>query len=190
VAKRLLAPLRIERLRLRLLEERDLPLTLAWRNQPHIRRWFFHGEPIAPAEHAAWYARYRERDDDFLFIIEEEKSESPRLPATAPAAAPSFPRPVGQIGLYNIDWQRRSGEFGRLMIGAADAAGRGLAQDATRALVAMARDRLGLEELHLEVFAENAAAIRVYAVNGFQAVGRDDAVLRMSLSLVQTATTL
>ena len=41
-------PIETERLRLRLLEERDLPLTLAWRNQDQVRRWFLHDQPIAP----------------------------------------------------------------------------------------------------------------------------------------------
>ena len=59
------------RIRLRLLEEQDLPQTLAWRNQDHIRRWFFSSERLTPEQHAGWFARYRQRDDDFVFIIEE-----------------------------------------------------------------------------------------------------------------------
>jgi RimJ/RimL family protein N-acetyltransferase len=160
-------PIETERLRLRLLEERDLPLTLAWRNQDHVRRWFLHDEPLASHQHQAWYAEYRRRDDDFVFIIEQRGGAA---------------SPIGQVALYHIDRQRRSGEFGRLMIGAAEARGQGLAREAARALLAAARDRLGLEEVHLEVRAENARAIALYAACGFQVVGRTAPTLRMSRS--------
>ena len=74
--KRHIPPLQAGRVRLRLLEEQDLPRTLAWRNQDHIRRWFFSSERLTPEQHAAWFARYRQRDDDFVFIIEEAQARA------------------------------------------------------------------------------------------------------------------
>ena len=44
-------PISGEKVRLRLLAEADLPLTLGWRNQAQIRRWFFYSELITPAQH-------------------------------------------------------------------------------------------------------------------------------------------
>jgi diamine N-acetyltransferase len=172
MTKRSFPPIETERLRLRLLEERDLPLTRGWRNQEHVRRWFFHDERITPRQQRAWYAEYLRRDDDFVLIIEERGRT---------------PRPIGQIALYHVDWTARRAEFGRLMIGPPDACGKGLATEAARALLAAAPDRLSLEEVYLEVLARNARAIKVYAACGFRVVGRDDAVVRMSLSLRQTA---
>src|SRR5208282_4845185 len=99
--KRQLAPLQAGRIRLRLLEEQDLPRTLAWRNQDHIRRWFFFSERLTPEQHAAWFVSYRQRDDDFVFIIEEAGDG----------------RPIGQVALYHVDWLAGTAEFGRLMIG-------------------------------------------------------------------------
>ena len=52
--KRIIAPLVNGRVRLRLLEEADLPMTLAWRNQDHIRKWFFHSDVITPEQHRRW----------------------------------------------------------------------------------------------------------------------------------------
>ena len=72
MGKRHLPPLQAGRVRLRLLEEQDLPRTLAWRNQDHIRRWFFFSERLTLEQHAGWFARYQQRDDDFVFIIEEQ----------------------------------------------------------------------------------------------------------------------
>ena len=153
-----------DRVRLRLLEEADLPRTLAWRNQPHIRRWFVRGAVITSEEHRRWFEGYRERDDDFVFVIEE-------------AGPPS--RPVGQVSLYRIDWSRRRAEFGRLMIGEADATRRGLAGEATALLIDHATTTWGIRDIELEVFADNAAAIALYTAQGFRVAEHRSPMLRM-----------
>lgn len=150
--KRPLAPLEAGPVRLRLLQEADLPQTLAWRNQPHIRRWFFNSEALQFEQHLHWFTQYRERDDDFMFIIE---------------AVELAYRPVGQVALYHIDWSTLQAEFGRLMIGEAEATGRGLALAATQAVIQIAFGQLGLEQLYLEVFGDNIRAIRIYELVGF-----------------------
>jgi RimJ/RimL family protein N-acetyltransferase len=170
--KRHLSPLQAGRVRLRLLEERDLPRTLAWRNQDHVRRWFFRSEPLTPQQHAAWFACYRQRDDDFVFIIEEQRSRH------TPCAC--YFRPVGQVALYNIDWLKCTAEFGRLMIGEADSAGRGLAREATAALLGLALGKFGLQEVYLEVMPSNVRAIKVYEACGFVVTGRTETTVRMS----------
>ena len=53
------------------------------------------------------------------------------------------------------------------MIGESDATGRGLAHEATALLIHYATATLGLREIELEVFAENAAAIAIYTACGF-----------------------
>jgi RimJ/RimL family protein N-acetyltransferase len=165
MGKRHIPPLQAERVRLRLLEEQDLPRTLAWRNQDHIRHWFFYSERLTPEQHAGWFARYQPRDDDFVFIIEETAGE---------------PRPIGQVAIYNVDWVGGTAEFGRLMIGEADAAGRGLARAATEAVVALALEQLGLREVYLEVIPSNVRAIKVYEACGFEVSGRSEKAVRMS----------
>src|SRR5215831_3487205 len=100
--KRHIAPLETHGVRLRLLEERDLALTRAWRNQDEIRRWFLTSDPITAEQHQEWFRRYLERDDDFVFVIEE--TEVLRCA-------------VGQASVYHVDWSKGRAEFGRLMIG-------------------------------------------------------------------------
>jgi RimJ/RimL family protein N-acetyltransferase len=164
VAKPTVAPLQGPRVRLRPLEEADLPRTLGWRNQEHIRPWFVHSDVITPEQHRRWFESYRERDDDFVFLIEE-----PRVLRKA----------VGQISLYRIDWVRRRAELGRLMIGEADASGRGLAREATDLLIAFATDVWGIREIELEVFETNAPALALYAACGFRVQERRGSMLRM-----------
>lgn len=153
------------RVRLRLLEEGDLPLTLGWRNQDHIRKWFFYAEVLTFDQHQAWFQKYQTRDNDYVFIIEDISSGC---------------RPVGQIAIYNIDWEKGRGEFGRLMIGDPEAAGKGFARPATQLVLSVAFGALGLEEVYLEVFANNERAIAVYQKCGFVVDEQKDNVLHMT----------
>ncbi len=154
MAKRQIEPLVNGRIRLRLLEDTDLPLTLGWRNRDENRFWFFSTAEISPDQHRGWFEKYRERDDDFVFVIEETDV---------------FKRPVGQLSLYDIDWTTGRAEFGRLLIGDPEARGLGLAQLATALLVDQALERWGLAEIHLECRSTNVRAIAVCAACGFRA---------------------
>lgn len=167
MSKRPLAPRQDDRVRLRLLLAGDLPRTLAWRNQDHIRRWFFFSDPLTPEQHAAWFEQYQERDDDFVFIIEDVQGSG---------------APVGQVAIYHIDWPARRAEFGRLMIGEPSAAGKGLARAATELVLRIAFEDLALDEVYLEVFANNAAAISIYEKSGFKLTDQDASVLKMNIT--------
>ncbi|MBI5651544.1 MAG: GNAT family N-acetyltransferase [Chloroflexi bacterium] len=163
MAKRSIPPIVNGRVALRLLEERDLPMTRAWRNQDHVRKWFFTPDPITAEQHRAWFDQYARRDDDFVFIIEELATN----------------RAIGQVALYHIDWNMRRAEFGRLLIGEADANGKGFARAATALLVAHALNELGLREVFLEVFADNVRARAIYARCGFVITARRENIVQM-----------
>ncbi len=149
---------------LRLLEESDLPLTRAWRNQDHIRKWFFDPNHIGARQHREWFRQYRERDDDFTFIIEESAGH----------------RAIGQVALYHIDWVNGRAELGRLMIGVAEAADKGLAHEATQLLVDFALTELALSEVYLEVYEQNIRARKIYEQCGFQVVAQNGNIIRMN----------
>lgn len=163
-SKRQIAPLVNGRVRLRLLDESDLPMTRDWRNQDHVRKWFLNSDPITPEQHRAWWERYRHRDDDFVFVIEETET---------------LERPVGQVSIYNIDWVAGRAEFGRLLIGDVAARGRGLARLATERVVAAALNDWGLREVYLEVRSANAPAITIYQSCGFREIEHHDGVIKM-----------
>jgi RimJ/RimL family protein N-acetyltransferase len=153
-----------ERLLLRPLTYEDLPLTLSWRNQDSIRRWFFDSGLISMEQHRAWFESYLEKEDDFVFVI-LEKGPSPRL--------------IGQIALYHIDWQAMAAEFGRLMIGDICAQGKGYAKEATCVLIEHAVSQLHLREVYLEVYEHNLAAVAVYCSCGFVEAGRRNGIIQM-----------
>jgi diamine N-acetyltransferase len=139
-------------------------MTMAWRNQDHIRVWFGHADLLTWEQHKNWCAQYFRRDNDFIFIIEETRD---------------LHKPVGQISLYNIDWDQRRAEYGRLLIGEPEAAGKGLAKEATQVLLDYAFGRLGLTEVALEVFGTNLPAIAIYQAYGFREVGESGGMKRM-----------
>jgi diamine N-acetyltransferase len=166
--KRDVEPIVSGRVRLRLLRESDLETTRAWRNQDHIRRWFFTSDVISEAQHHAWFEGYRQRDDDFVFIVEETET---------------IRRPVGQAALYHVDWVSRRAEFGRLMIGEAAARGLGLGRLATAALTRFALTTWGLDEVYLDVLETNARAIAIYEQCGFVVSIRANGSLHMTCAV-------
>jgi len=163
--KRSLPPIQNEAVCLRLLTEDDLPITLAWRNHPEIRRWFFYSEELTWEQHRGWFEKYVVRDDDFVFIIEDVQTG----------------RSVGQVALYHIDWKARRCEYGRLMVGEGAARGKGYAKTATRLVCQLGFKTLGLAEIYLEVYEHNAVARAVYAACGFQLERLQDGIAYMKI---------
>lgn len=149
--KRALGPYQGAKIRLRLLEEKDLPMTLSWRNKDRCRKAFRTTEVIVPEKHRLWYESYQKKENDFVFVIE------------SPA------RPVGQISLYGTT--ERDGELGRLMIGEDDALRKGYALDAVDMVLRRVAKDLSLAEVYLEVRDDNKPAIRLYKRAGFMEDG-------------------
>ena len=165
--KRTILPVENERVILRLLEMDDLPLTLSWRNQDNIRKWFIHTDIIQEKDHYSWFERYKELDNDFVFMILAKDLEN---------------QPVGQISLYNINWEAGSAEYGRLIIGNPVAQGRGYAKQATILLLGFAFNILKCREVFLEVKSDNISAIAVYKSAGFVATESSNELTKMIIS--------
>lgn len=166
--KRAIAPFGNHAITLRLAEERDLPTTLAWRNRDDARVWFKTSDPLTMEQHAGWFRRYQDKDDDFLFVVEADGQL------------------VGQAAVYDIDWSAGTAEVGRFLV-APEAAGRGLIGQACQLLVECCEKTLGLSYLFLEVFENNQRAIRVYDRNGFTEEKRYDGLIRMARSAARDA---
>ena len=164
MTKRRVEPIARGRVCLRPLAEADLPMTLGWRNQEHVRRWFINSDALTPEQHRGWFERYAGRDDDFVFVIEETAE---------------LMKPVGQVAVYNIDWVSGRAEFGRIIVGEPEAAGRGLAKEATALLLDFAFGTLGLEEAEAYIKRDNAASLVVFRACGFREAGERDGLKRL-----------
>jgi UDP-4-amino-4,6-dideoxy-N-acetyl-beta-L-altrosamine N-acetyltransferase len=51
----------------------DLPMVLAWRNHPEVRRYMFTQHEISLEEHCDWFARVSSDPSRRLFIVEESR---------------------------------------------------------------------------------------------------------------------
>ncbi len=137
--------------RLRLLTEDDLPMTLAWRNRDEVRRWFRQSAAIDLAKHTAWFRQLQLADDALVFIVEDNNNGEA----------------VGQVSIYHIDRETGEAEVGRFIV-APGASGKGFIRAAIIALSQFAFHELALARLYLEVIGNNERAIRLYASVGFE----------------------
>lgn len=159
-----LLPIENQRIRLRLLDRNDLEMTRNWRNQDSIRKWFVHSDIITSEQHRQWFESYLTRDNDFVFVIEERVE---------------LRRPVGQVALYNIEWEQLRAELGRLMIGDLEAQGKGLARGAVALLIEFVEQTWAIREIYLDVYADNYPAISIYKSTGFRPTMESDGMVRM-----------
>lgn len=162
--KRSVAPFGNDVVRLRLIEEKDLAITLSWRNRDEAKVWFKTASLISLGQHRAWYQDYLKKDDDFLFIVEANN------------------KPVGQASVYGIDWNFLRAEIGRFLVAPGES-GKGYISQACGELMRFCAETFGITYLFLEVFENNEKAIRVYKRNGFVEEQRHDGLIRMSCSL-------
>ena len=121
-----------------------------------IRTLGVHGmRPVTAEGEAAWYDRMATSETDVAFTIYER--------ATL--------RPIGNLGLHQIDHFNRTAIFG-ILIGEKDCWGMGYGTEATRLLLEYAFTGLDLHNVMLNVFASNERAIRAYSRAGFREIGR------------------
>jgi RimJ/RimL family protein N-acetyltransferase len=146
-----LAPLRGERVRLRAVEEGDLPLLVRWMNDPEVRYWLHHSDrPDATVETVR--GRFGLTGDGFanlVWIIETAEG-----------------RPVGNVGLLTVDPHHKRAELA-ISIGETDCWSRGYGTDAIMAVLRHAFEALDLRRIDLHTDADNARGIRCYEKCGF-----------------------
>src|SRR5208337_1632113 len=123
-----------------------------WRNTEDIRCQFINSDIISKDRHLKWWEKYREKNNDFIFIIQDTERLS---------------RSVGQVSLYNINLEKRVAEYGRLMIGDSKTREKGLARRSTDLLLIWAFNTLRIERIYLEVFKDNISALNLYLQCGF-----------------------
>lgn len=140
--------------RLRPPEAEDVPLFVQWLSNPELRyyvtiryisealekRWF---EGLVPSTGGAAPNRLH-------FVIETLEDR----------------RPIGVVGLEDINWRDRNSEFG-IIVGEPDFWGKGYGSDALRTILDVGFRWFNLHRIFLHVVAENARAIRSYEKCGF-----------------------
>ena len=144
-----------KQVRLRALERADLPTVVIWFNDPDTRTRIARVGPMSLAEEERWFDALQKSTTDVVLLIE--------TPAARPAQGA---RPIGLIGLHQIDWRNRHASLG-IVLGEEQFRGKGHGTDALTTLVRHAFLELGLHRIELEVLTSNAPAIRSYEKAGF-----------------------
>jgi len=144
------APLRGENVRLRAVEDSDLPLLVGWMNDPHVRYWLHHSDrPDATVESVrARFGLTVERFPNLNWMIETEG------------------RPVGHVGLLHVDPHHKRAELA-ISIGEKECWSRGYGTDAIRTVLRHGFEDLGLRRVDLHTDVDNARGIRCYEKCGF-----------------------
>lgn len=154
--------IRGERIFLRGVERDDLDRCHAWMSDPDLRATLAQRYPMSLAREADWVERATRGQDpsEMTFAI----------------CMADTGRHIGNCGLEAIDRDNRTATLG-ILIGEADCRGKGLGEDAVRALCRFAFDEMDLHKIRLDAYAFNARAIRTYERVGFRREGllRDEA---------------
>ena len=149
-------PLRVE----------DALVSCAWRNNPEV--WKYTGSRpdchITPEIETEWIIRVIADPTSARFAICIRGTDAY----------------IGNVQLTEIDTKSASAVF-HIFIGEPEFWGRGVATQATRLLLAHARERLGIKRIRLSVNPKHEAAIAVYRKCGFTSSASDPTQMEIHL---------
>lgn len=115
---------------------------------------FLDSNQITEDAQKAWYQKYLEKCGDYMFSV--------YLTGTG--------QWVGAVGIYDVNQEAKSAEFGRILIDKEAAQMGGLGVDTTRAACQFAFEQLGMNTVYLDVFTDNILAVRTYEKSGFSTI--------------------
>ena len=138
-------------MRLRPVDEPDLPLFVRWFNDPEVRYWLSMSDApeFTLESEEEWYDEMRADPTRVIWCIETEDGQ-----------------PIGNLGLHAIDEAHGRATFG-ISIGEKAFWSRGYGTEALREVLFYAFGEMGLRRVVLEVDEDNARGIRCYEKCGF-----------------------
>ncbi len=143
-----------DRIRLRAPEREFIPIFTNWLNDTEVMHGLTIFKPMSIAGEEIWFENMLKRPEhEQPFTIESKDSDGKFLP-------------IGNIGLFEIDWIARKAEFG-IMIGRKDHWGQGLGTESIKLFLDYCFNTLNLNCIRLSVYSYNKRAQHVYEKIGF-----------------------
>jgi len=121
-----------------------------WANDDEATHFMFTGIRPSNAEKLEQEYLNLVSGDNVVFTIKDKKSG----------------KPIGFVGIYNINWHARHAEF-RILIGDSSYRGKDIGTLVTKYVVSYSFEKLNLNKVWLGVNAENKGAIKCYEKAGF-----------------------
>ncbi len=150
-----------DQVRLRPIEEEDLPFYVKWFQDPEVRRGLSLILPPSLAEEKQW----------FEGVLKRDMYERPLAIEIQPDPKKAEWIFVGNGGLFGIDWISRSAEFG-IHIGEKKFWDQGFGTRALELFIKHGFENLNLNRIWLRVFETNLRAIKAYEKSGLCQEGR------------------
>jgi len=147
-----------DRIRLRALKRDDLPLFVEWLNDREVTQGIMQYLPFSIEDEEAWYEGMKKKPLEERPLVIEILTEDGW-------------EPIGNCGLFNINWRIREGEFG-IVIGAKDHWNKGYGTEALQVIIKHGFNTLNLNRISLRVFENNPRAIRAYEKAGLVHEGK------------------
>lgn len=144
---------------IRRFNENDINYKVKWVNDPENNKYLHYALPLRADKTLDWYNAVKERKDraDYTILCND--------------------KPVGLIGLLNIDYENKKAEY-YIMIGEKDYKGKGIAEAATNLLLTVSYNEYGLNRIYLFTRTSNLDAQKLFEKIGFNREGllKDDII--------------
>lgn len=142
-------------IRLRQIEEKDLPRFRDWRNSPWIRAYTREYRPLNMLNQKEWFESLAKDRSSIMFAI--EKKDDSKL--------------IGCCGLTHLNWKEGHGEVS-IYIGEEKWQSKGYASDALKLLLDYGFRELRLHRIYAIIYEYNEASVNFFEKNGFRFEGR------------------
>lgn len=142
-----------DRIRLVAVEKADLPIFVAWLNDPEVRDGLAMYLPMSLAQEEKWFEDMLKRDPNSQPLNIEVKKGDAWVK-------------IGNMGLFDFDHKARSAEVG-IMIGNKDFWNKGYGTEAMTLMLKHGFETLNLNRIMLQVYEDNPRAIRCYEKAGY-----------------------
>jgi RimJ/RimL family protein N-acetyltransferase len=147
-----------KKVRLRVVEKKDIPNILKWFNDPEVIQYLQFYLPLTEEMEVKWLERVNTSGNDIVFVIE------------AVAEDGKF-KPIGTCGLHEINWKDRKATAG-IAIGEKEFWNGGRGTEAASLLVEYAFCQLNLNRIGSSVYDFNERSLAMQKKIGFQIEGR------------------